>query len=74
MTTAPVPVPDLVPCPFCGGRPELVAGERYNDDEQLHFVRCLQCAAEGPWAKSAGGARRWWNKREPLPSTHEEKP
>lgn len=60
---------DLAPCPFCRGRAVLIAGERLNEDEQYHWVRCTQCAAEGPWTKNRGGACRKWNEAQPQPIT-----
>lgn len=54
---------ELLPCPFCGGKgvPDTVEALR----ETHHFIRCLSCACEGPWARSASGSAYWWNMRVP---------
>lgn len=64
----------LLPCPFCGGegipRKGLRDGyDNYQDDPDAwaHYIICRSCAGQGGWAKSASGARRWWNMRVPLP-------
>lgn len=61
---------ELLPCPFCGGGAveHSVLRDGYDKwpddpDARAHSVRCRSCAAEGGWAKSASGARRWWNSR-----------
>ncbi len=61
----------LLPCPFCGGdaaMPRKVLRDGYENfrddpDAYAHSVACHACAAEGGWAKSESGARRWWNTR-----------
>ena len=35
---------ELLPCPFCGGRPEL---QRYSPNDE-EWVECLDCSAQGP--------------------------
>jgi Lar family restriction alleviation protein len=66
----------LKPCPFCGGEPiedsmlrDGYARFRKDRDAHAHFVRCRSCGAEGPWFKSASGARRLWNTRTPTPES-----
>lgn len=69
-----VPLPDgsarPAPCPFDGGRPWLSRVERAGyaehpdePDRWAYSVRCVSCAAAGPWQKSATGALRWWAMR-----------
>ena len=61
------------PCPFCGGRRLVLAGtlrdgyaKRVDDPDAFAYtVRCLSCAAEGPWWKRKGNALRGWNLRPP---------
>lgn len=52
----------LLACPFCGGEGLLDSYAEDNGDAR-YTIRCRSCACEGPWAKSAGGAARWWNYR-----------
>lgn len=61
---------ELLPCPFCDGEPLIDSTvregyERRRDDPDANawFVRCRSCAAQGGWAKTESGARRWWNMR-----------
>lgn len=52
----------LLPCPHCGcDRLE----PAHLAETGKHFIRCLACACEGPWGKSAAGAATWWNLRSP---------
>ena len=40
--------PDLLPCPFCGGRPYLEQHSRAfiaGESERVTYVRCTQCSA-----------------------------
>lgn len=53
--------PELLPCPWCCGR-GVIDSLPVGDDIQF-FVRCVSCAAEGPWGHSAGMARGSWNRR-----------
>ena len=46
------------PCPFCGG----IRMEGDGGDGQF-WLRCLSCAAEGPWARTPTGAVNDWNRR-----------
>lgn len=65
------PVGQLRPCPFDAGKRFRVTrtarfdGEYVSEDETPDFyaynVRCLTCAAEGPWKKSQSGAEQMWN-------------
>jgi Lar family restriction alleviation protein len=48
---------ELKPCPFCGGEAVLDA------TVSCFFVRCIGCAAEGPWHGTMAGATNGWNKR-----------
>lgn len=58
----------LRPCPFCMGtpRPDRILLDGCRDgqaDVWAYYVRCIQCAAQGPWFETAGKARRAWNVR-----------
>ena len=60
-----------IPCPFDGGTAYVTKEERdgyadYPDDPDrfAYAVRCVTCAAQGPWVKSSGmGAITQWNRR-----------
>ena len=58
------------PCPFDGGKGELFRVLRDGcqpgePDAWAYFVRCVSCAAEGPWQKNLPyGAVRQWNMRQ----------
>jgi Lar family restriction alleviation protein len=62
-------------CPFCGGNAELETtpqwpGATASDAEGTAYaLRCLSCAALGPWRKTQTGAYSAWNGRVTLPET-----
>jgi hypothetical protein len=53
----PEPPPALLPCPFCGGQPEILRGH--------FFVHCPNpdCATDGPTGDDERDAIRLWNTR-----------
>lgn len=60
-----MPETNLKPCPFCGGRPEVISCE-VDRDKEVHMVRCKEPDCCGRIT------RRWanldtavyaWNKR-----------
>lgn len=53
--------PDLLACPFCEGIDHLVLGETSKDE--IWWVICNSCDAEGPVARSEGEAVALWNYR-----------
>ena len=61
------------PCPFCGGTRTLLdralrggyQQAQEDPDAWAYTVRCLSCAATGPWFKREGNAVRSWNRRVP---------
>lgn len=53
---------ELKPCPFCDG----LASAR--GAAETHWIKCVQCAAEGPWHKSSAAAVNAWNRRASPPS------
>lgn len=69
--------PELEPCPFCGGTYATVrkllrdgyADFKDDPDAYAYTIGCHACAAEGGWAKSESGARRWWNTRAARPAS-----
>ncbi len=58
-TAQPVP---LKLCPFCAGLGKIASIE-VAADEAHYFVRCINCAAEGPWSVKESSAVRQWNAR-----------
>src|SRR5688500_18468890 len=53
----------LLPCPFCGGRPKIVA-DRSGEDCMDTWVRCTECDAstgrfEGAYSEPEGAAGLW---------------
>lgn len=57
--------PELLPCPFCGGRPEVVMTHRDH-----WIVQCLDCGIQqdDPSLNDSGaGAIVAWNSRAPSP-------
>lgn len=52
---------ELLPCPFCGGRPMKAIGQ-LGDGSPWHYVECLECAAsaqsDGEWNVRADKATR----------------
>jgi Lar family restriction alleviation protein len=50
-------------CPFCGGEGIVESRDHGPEDEEVWFVRCRSCGAEGPWDHRQGAATRLWNAR-----------
>lgn len=50
----------LLPCPFCGGRPEPA---RHIDGGGVARVQCIPCQFYGPMGLSREWAARNWNRR-----------
>ena len=57
---------ELLPCPFCGGKAEIVkprgATEAFPSDPYWR-VQCYECFARGAASKSKEGAKTHWNRR-----------
>lgn len=78
--TTPETLPDLKPCPFCGG--EAVAASRRNDNpgfcqhETDHWIYCdtEDCIVHVGMCETAGEAIAAWNRRPaPAPERDEER-
>jgi hypothetical protein len=52
-------VPNLLPCPFCGGKAYLITGR------SVAWARCTGCRAEGPHFNAAAEKTNLWNRRAP---------
>jgi Lar family restriction alleviation protein len=61
----------LEPCPFCGQADRLALENVPHGDESAFYVACPGCACEGPWGKSEGSGRGYWNRRIPPPAVAE---
>lgn len=51
------PIPDLKPCPFCGGEAYIHTGALYS------WGKCKRCGAEATAGTSIEKASRAWNTR-----------
>ena len=57
-------LPELLPCPFCGGEPDYD-----NDDRGGSWILCQSCGAKSGYHGIAGGAQKLyaaWNRRADL--------
>lgn len=64
---------DLLPCPFCGGKPKLQM-QRCAEDAEVAFVTCQSCFAstdhfEDAYAPTADAVDRWNTRATPIPDT-----
>lgn len=48
-------------CPFCGGLGK--HDTMQTGDAVQHYIRCIGCAAEGPWTNGEASAVHMWNQR-----------
>ena len=57
--------PELLPCPFCGGKPEKVHYIKpfFPRAEKTYAIRCLRCRAETKEARTRITPVRNWNRR-----------
>ena len=51
---------ELLPCPFCGSKEELLSVEKKNGD---YFVWCLNCGGSSGFDFSTEKATEKWNER-----------
>ena len=51
-------MPDLKPCPFCGGEAKLL-----HPCEGVHLVQCTCCGCGTTYTRTEIGAVRMWNRR-----------
>lgn len=62
-----MPLAPLKPCPFCGGEPQVTAGEA-APGESIMFVRCKNCGAQSAATRVDGFegvvCEALWNKRQ----------
>lgn len=66
--TAPAPKPlyeeKLLPCPFCGGKAQILNDQKPFERRRHAFVTCLVCGVETPRiARSRKEAIAAWNRR-----------
>ena len=64
---------ELKPCPFNHRHGDDNLMLDYNSSATRHWVRCIECSAEGPAGRSRDKAIEAWNDRstEPAPDTQE---
>ncbi len=55
----------LLPCPFCGGNPELYHDKGEGGYEPFWVVYCESCYARGPEQDKRDLAVAQWNRRQP---------
>ena len=57
----------LKPCPFCGGKSELISDDFIAGDEtyvgEIYSVQCCNCIACTKWDASSDNAIAAWNRR-----------
>lgn len=56
--------PAELPCPFCGNESTRISERRDYFGDALLCIRCNQCGAKGPEARTKNDAVRAWNTRE----------
>ena len=54
-------MPELKPCPFCGGEGEVYTGE--DESQEWFYIRCSDCWAQTDGNDTEIGARDAWNQR-----------
>ena len=59
-------MPDLKPCPFCGGKAEL-----FHSYDGYHCVQCTCCACGTMHMRTERAAIRMWNRRAGEEDKHE---
>ena len=58
---------ELKPCPFCGGKAEMLDYKYENKDVNEFIVSCSECGASvGEWRKTEEEAIINWNTRKPI--------
>ena len=55
--------PELLPCPFCCGKP---SGSGWNNETFTARIHCDECGARGPECSSHTNAQDEWNIRADL--------
>ena len=53
---------ELKPCPFCGGKAEVVPYSVYGKVKS-YFVQCLKCGCQSRDYTSKQNAEKSWNRR-----------
>lgn len=55
---------ELKPCPFCGGKAELIRWSIWEGSEITDFVQCTECTADGKhFHDEPDKAIAAWNRR-----------
>ena len=50
---------ELKPCPFCGGKAEVIGSGKYSD----YLAKCSSCGATSEYKSTPEEAAEAWNKR-----------
>ena len=56
-----MPETTLLPCPFCGGRAELLSAELRETHDAM--IECSRCETTGPTTETDVEAIAAWNRR-----------
>ena len=53
----------IKPCPFCGGKAEIIEGTKAASDKSIFKAFCTKCETENWWSDTKQEAVERWNIR-----------
>jgi len=71
MTPDPKPVPELLPCPFCGSG-DIHKSFVSNTGRNVLYFYCPKCSAHGPWSNAETLRAKWNCRITPAPDMSEQ--